>query len=89
MISFNYAGQLKIKYTTPDHIEKTVLISVDTSETILTLKTKIYNKEGIDPSYQHLMIKKPYSTIVHLENDRTIASYKIQNNSELALSIQS
>jgi hypothetical protein len=89
MISFNYAGQLKIKYTTPDHIEKTVLISVDTSETILTLKTKIYNKVGIVPSHQHLMIKKPYSTIVHLQNDRTIASYNIQNNSELALSIQS
>ena len=52
-------------------------------------KTKIYNKEGIDPSHQHLMIRKPYSTIVHLENDRTIASYKIQNNSELALSIRS
>jgi len=88
IISYYYIGQLRITYKTRDSTEKTIVVNVDSSETISTLKSKIFNKIGIEPSHQHLMIKKPYITIVHLENDRTIASYNITNNIELTLCIQ-
>jgi hypothetical protein len=88
IISYFYIGKLNITYKTPDNTVKTILVDIDSSEAIATLKSKIFNKIGIEPSHQHLMIKKPYVTIVHLENDRTIASYNITNNTELTLSIQ-
>jgi hypothetical protein len=88
IISYFYIGKLNIIYKTPDNTVKTILVDIDSSETIATLKSKIFNKIGIEPSHQHLMIKMPYVPIVHLENDRTIASYNIRNNTELTLSIQ-
>ena len=88
IILSNYIGQLQITYKKPNNNEKTIVIDIDSSETISAVKSKIFDKEGIEPSHQHLMIKQAYSTIVHLENERTIASYNIKNNSELTLVIQ-
>jgi large subunit ribosomal protein L40e len=88
IILYYYNGQLEITFKTQDNTEKTINIDIDSSETIFTLKSKIFIKEGITPSRQHLMIKEPYSTIVHLEDSKTIASYKILNNSKLSLVIK-
>jgi hypothetical protein len=88
IILYYYNGHLKIIFKNEDGIEKTIIVDVDSSETIFTLKSKIFRQEGIDPLRQHLMIKEPYSTIIHLEDNKTIASYKILNNSTLSLSIK-
>jgi hypothetical protein len=88
IILFYYNGQLEITYKINDNTDKTIIVDVDSSDTISTLKSKIFIQEGIDPLRQHLMIKEPYSTIIHLDNNRTIASYKILNNSKLSLSIK-
>lgn len=88
IILYYYNGHLQIIFKNEDNTEKTIIVDVDSSETIFTLKSRIFSKEGIDPLRQHLMIKEPYSTIIHLENNKTIASYKILNNSKLSLSIK-
>ena len=86
-ILLNYIGQLKIKIKY-DKTEKTIIVPVDTSETITTLKFKIFDIEGIDPTRQRIMFYPDYiSTLTELENDRTIASYKILNDSILLLYI--
>lgn len=87
MILYNYVGQLIIKYKVSNGTEKTIKVDIDSSETISTLKSEIYNIEGIDPAKQHIMIHNSSGNIIHLENDRTIASYNIPNNSTLKLSI--
>lgn len=88
IILYFYKGQLEITFKNKDNTEKTINIDVDSSETIFSLKSKIFIKEGIATSQQHLMIKEPYSTIIHLEDNKTIASYKIRNNSKLSLVIK-
>jgi hypothetical protein len=88
IILYYYNGHLQIILKNEDDTEKTIIVNVDSSETISTLKSRIFRQEGIDPLRQHLMIKEPFSTIIHLENNKTIASYKILNNSKLSLSIK-
>jgi hypothetical protein len=89
IIFFYYIGQLQIKYITSGRTEKTVTVDVDSSETISILKSKIYSIIGIEPNKQHIMIHNTLGSIIHLDNDRTIASYKIPNKSLLKLSIKS
>ncbi len=85
----NYIGQLIIKFIKSDTTEKTINVDVDSSDTISILKSKIYNIESIEPSRQELSFQPPYgSNIIHLENDRTISSYKIPNKSVLKLIIR-
>jgi len=89
IIQYNYIGQYKIKYKISDGTEKFNKVDIDSSETILNLKSKIYSLEGIDPSNQELSYTSPFGgNIIHLENDRTIASYKIPNYSILNLIIR-
>lgn len=82
-IQYCYIGQLYIEYIISDNIEKTIVIDVDSSETISILKSKIYDIEGIDPSHQELNFQE-----IHLDNDRTILNYKIPNKSTLKLIIR-
>jgi len=85
-IANNYVGQLTIM---SDTFEKPIKVDVDSAETISAIKTKIFQKVGVEPQKQHLILKQQFgSDITHLENDRTIASYKIPNNSILKLSIK-
>lgn len=86
-ILYNYTGQLYITFKEIDANEKTIRVDVDSMETISILKSKIQAITGIDASRQHLMIKR--GIITHLEDNRTIASYKITNNEKLSLSIKS
>jgi hypothetical protein len=89
IIQYNYIGQFIIRYKTSDGTEKIIKVDVDSSETILTLKSKIFNMEGIEPSRQELSYTAPFGeNIIHLENKRTIASYKIPNYSILKLIIR-
>ena len=91
LIILNYIGQLYITYTTSDNTEKTIVIYVDSSETIGTLKSKIFNKEGIVASHQELLLNQDFlekDSYVYFQNDKTIASYKIKNNTELRLLIE-
>jgi hypothetical protein len=89
IINDNYIGQFKIKIIKPDRTEKTIIVDVDSSETISTLKSKINDIENIEPSNQQLSFQLPFDEkIIHLQNDKTIVSYRIPNNSVLKLIIR-
>ena len=89
IINYNYIGQFKIKIIKPDRTEKTIVVDVDSSETISILKSKINGIEKIEPSHQELSFQSVFGgNIIHLENDKTIVSYRIPNNSVLKLIIR-
>jgi len=90
IISNYYIGQLFIKYIQPDHTEKIIIVDIDTSETIAQLKSKIFDIESIEPSRQRLSYSQFMfgSEIIHLDNDRTIASYRIPIKSYIRLVVE-
>ena len=69
-------------------IYKIIKLDVDSSDTIFMLKSKIYNIEDIPESDQQIIFERKFEQIInHLEDDRTLSSYKIRNNSQLTVLI--
>jgi len=89
MMLYYYIGELYIKFKQPNHTDKIIKVDIDTSETIAQLKSKIFDIESIDPSRQKLSYSKfMVDSSINLENDMTIASYKIPNKSYIRLVVE-
>ena len=63
-------------------IGKTFTLEVNSSDKIKDIKTKISKKEGIPNESKRLILIFGGK---HLEDDRTLADYNVQNNSTLHL----
>jgi hypothetical protein len=76
------------KLINDNKIYKIIKLDVDSSDTIFMLKSKIYNIEGIPELDQQIIFEWNFEQIIiHLEDHRTLSSYKIRNNSTLTVLI--
>ena len=64
--------------------EKTISLEVETSNTILSVKEKIKEKENIHPTRQKLLFERK-----ELNDNRTLTDYNIKNESTLQLILRS
>ena len=90
-VEFNYIGQITIhiKNSETDKVEKTIIIDIDTKDTISTLKSKISSIIGIEPS--RLNIYKysgpALAKYIEITDDTTIASHQLSRKQNLILYI--
>jgi hypothetical protein len=89
MMLYYYIGQLNIKFKQPNNTDKIIKVDIDSSETIAQLKSKIFDIENINPLRQKLSYSRSIKDSgINLENDMTIASYKILNKSNIILVVE-
>ncbi len=73
-------GAANVEITVSTLTGKTIPITIDNTETVLTLKTRIQEKEGVPPDQQRLIFAGK-----QLEEDKTLESYNIQTGATIHL----
>ena len=73
-------GAVNVEITVNTLTGKTIPITIDNTETVLALKTRIQEKEGVPPAQQRLTFAGK-----QLEEDKTLEYYNIQNGATIHL----
>ena len=83
MVCYSQAQEMTIFVTPIPAVSKTFAVRVSASDTISQVKDKIEDDKGIHVGRQRLFsIQVPFH---ELEDDRTLASYNIQNGARFTL----
>ena len=73
-------GAANVEITVSTLTGKTIPITIDNTETVLALKTRIQEREGVPPDQQRLIFAGK-----QLEEDKTLESYNIQTGATIHL----
>ena len=71
-------GAANVEITVSTLTGKTIPITIDNTETVLALKTRIQEREGVPPDQQRLIFAGK-----QLEEDKTLESYNIQTGATI------